>query len=884
MTYISQNSTLRVPTGCGKLTLTAIAAIVMLTTPLPTQAQEIDDIIVTARKRDENLQTVPASVTAITEHALRDHSIQDVNDVARFTPGLSFSQAFGRATERPVIRGAANILAGTQFGVESGTAYFIDGQYYSGDIASLDMNRIARVEIVRGPQSALFGRNSYAGAINFITRTPGDTYAARATAEITDKKYEIYGNVSGPISDNASGSISFRQYDYDGEFANAYDGRIIGNEESFSVDARADFDFGSDISLSLRLGFTDDDDGPRPFALLKSNANNCSPGYRSNLYYGSIALTDTATQAQTDAAAAYNDRTPLITARTARDAAVTARDELGDTATDIERMTAQEAIDTGQIALNAVRDTRKTNLSILQPAIASSNSNSHFQYYCGDIEPAAQATQDLTAAPFIGVQRQLVTLAAIADFAIGGGHDLSLKYALRDEDRRTGLDTQIGGLSFEPDNTFFDPDELDATRDESFEILVTSPQDQAIRWLAGAYYYTYSKDNFDYNLSDTKPGGRFDNRNDIKNQALFAALDFDITEGFTGSAELRYAEETKTLLENGISTEASFDTLAPRFTLNYQINDDVFIFGGIAQGSKSGGLNGVAGEARGYPAYDEEEVTALEFGAKTSALDGRLQANVAVYLNDISDYQLTTSVASPTNPAAASIVTNQGDVEVLGIEFELNILPAENMNFGLTYAYTDAEITEGCDDFQFTLTSGGFLMAAFDPNNRATWNKYRESHDGGTTPAYDPDGRYMEGAGNCSIAGKRAPLTSEHQLSAHYRLDYDVSGDVQGFFNVDMTYESSKFIQVHNLAETGDSITVGAQVGFTTDDWTIRIIGTNLTDDDTLPIATRWFDVLQGESFNGDSAGVDGNSLGPRAFLRSFRKGRSFGLKVSRSF
>ena len=80
----------------------------------------LEEVVVTARKRSESLQDVPMSVSAIGQEMIADRSLQSIDDVARYSPGLSFSKAFGRSTERPVIRGLGNVLAGVQFGVESG--------------------------------------------------------------------------------------------------------------------------------------------------------------------------------------------------------------------------------------------------------------------------------------------------------------------------------------------------------------------------------------------------------------------------------------------------------------------------------------------------------------------------------------------------------------------------------------------------------------------------------------------------------------------------------------------------------------------------------------------------------------------------------------------
>lgn len=160
----------------------------------------IEEVTVTARRREESLQEVPVSVAVVDAAAIENRGLQSIDDIARFTPGLSFSKAFGRATERPVIRGLGNVLAGVQFGVESGAAYFVDGVYYPGDLQGLNLNDLERVEVIKGPQSALYGRNSYSGAINFVTKSPtqemtGDVRLLFAE----DGEQDLRASISGPL-------------------------------------------------------------------------------------------------------------------------------------------------------------------------------------------------------------------------------------------------------------------------------------------------------------------------------------------------------------------------------------------------------------------------------------------------------------------------------------------------------------------------------------------------------------------------------------------------------------------------------------------------------------------------------------------------------------
>ncbi|MDD9798410.1 MAG: TonB-dependent receptor, partial [Alphaproteobacteria bacterium] len=644
------------------------------------QMASVDEIIVSARKRDENLQDVPTAVTAITQEAIADLNILSIDDVARHTPGFSFSQAWGRTTERPVVRGAGNILAGVQYGVESGTAYFINGQYYSGDLATIDMHQVERVEVIKGPQSALYGRNSYAGAVNFIMREPSDERMGRVTAEMSQHgQYQLYANLAGPLGERVDGSISVRHYEYGGELTNSRNNQVLGDEESFSIAGMLRFELSDAATLTTRLSYIEDDDGPRAFALLKSNENNCYPGYRSNRF------------------------------------------RLG----------------------------RNNN-----PVGADDNG---YQYFCGEIPPADQASQDLDHTPWVGVAREMIYANAVLDIDVMNGHTLSTKLGYLDNERRTGADSdhQLGGYyPFGPPgvgNAFFNSTTIDEYTDYSVEISITSPQDRRVRYIAGVFYYDWERDETGQYL--TTPD-RLNSTNEITNQAAFASIEFDITDKLTASVEARYADDEKTLTErdSGLNTptsplvyhdpvSASYDSFTPRVVVNYRANEDIMFYGSFAQGTKPGGVNGASGASAGSPSYEEEEADALELGAKTSWLDGRIIANLSLYRNEISQYQLTTPVGGETGSASAvtSIATNQGDVEIDGVELELRTFPADNVTFGMTYAWTDATFTRGCDEFQFVLTSGGFLMAPFDINDRSTWNRYRIVNDSDGNP-YNPGG------------------------------------------------------------------------------------------------------------------------------------------------
>lgn len=210
---------------------------------VPAQAQdsaaetEADSgtIIVTARKREENLIDVPLSITAVTSEDIEKSGIESVADLSRQVPGFSFKQGFGRsgggqggASVRPSIRGMSNILGSPNAG------FFVDGIFVSQNITSYQLDNLERVEVIRGPQSALFGRQTFSGAINFITRKPGNELRGAINATIGQWGHqEVSAYVQAPlIQDRLAAEVNGRVYNFGGDFVNTDSGKRDINGQS----------------------------------------------------------------------------------------------------------------------------------------------------------------------------------------------------------------------------------------------------------------------------------------------------------------------------------------------------------------------------------------------------------------------------------------------------------------------------------------------------------------------------------------------------------------------------------------------------------------------------------------------------------------------------
>ena len=320
----------------------------------------------------------------------------------------------------------------------------------------------------------------------------------------------------------------------------------------------------------------------------------------------------------------------------------------------------------------------------------------------------------------------------------------------------------------------------------------------------------------------------------------------------------------------------TFKTPTWRLTLDYKFNDDQLIFANYARGNKPGGLNGTAGEGVGLPSYDEERADNFELGWKAKWADGRVQTKVAGYFNKIKKYQLTTAVVDAgSSNGVTSIVTNQGDAEIKGLEFDIQAIITKNLTAAATYAYTDAKFTNGCDPFQYTLTSGGQVMG--EENTPINPNAIADAIANG-----DADLAALIPQGDCSIKGKQIPITSKHQASGNISWDAPINDELNYFINGNVTYEGGKFVQVHNGMKTPNRTLLGARVGVYSDKWRITAFVRNLTNNRDVSLATRWFDLLQGSARGLVPTGVDTGS--PRGPFVSYTRGRQFGIEGKVNF
>ena len=797
--------------------------------PADRAAADSNEIVVTARKQEERLQDAPTTVAVATAETIDRLGLDNLTDIAKTTPGLVFDDTFGRDANRPVIRGQANILG------SSGVAYFIDGIYYSGSLADYDVDTIERIEVVKGPQSALYGRNTYSGAINLISKMPSDVWTGRVQADISEHdRYELTAGVRGPLAEGLGIALGGRIYDNKGEFRNAFDGSRLGKQQTKSAYGNLRFDNGGPFRATLRANYSDTDDGQPAIFAQSANANNCFAD-NGNLYRGRGRYFCGTIQPQ---ALNSDYRRNFVDP-----------ENVGLEARTFNSAFRMDYDLTDRLTLTSLTGYNKRKADNKTDGDYSGNS---FNLVIFAYTPGFTTT---VAGP---PRTRNVTLLAtsVQDFTFSNHvetEDVSQELRLAfDSDR---LHLLVGGYYFDQS------DDANDTRvvPTGSLAMAQANADAARARLCAELSYCASTTPLTITAASL-PESRNTNRFDIRNQAVFGSITFDLTDRLSLSAEGRYADEKITqatqTFNNGAAApaprvvSASFKEFTPRFTASFQPSRDHLFYAVYAEGQKPGGFNSNQAIVAGFPTFAPEDNKTYEFGTKNQFLDGALTANLAVYHTTIKGYQITQNISVPPNQV--SLTRNGGNARVNGAEVELLIRPDRHFTVTANYAYTNTRFTAGTDE------NLGLINDVAD--------------DGLVNCSKGDEFAAVAGCQSAfgSIKGKSIPRAPEHTLflDADWRSPLG-SSDWTVFAGANVNLIASSFDQVLNFAETGGSVVVDARLGVQNDRFKIQAYVKNLGDEDSIAQIIRY---------------ADANNDLRRNFIAGLRPGRRFGVIFSAGF
>ena len=796
-------------------------------------AQQIEEVTVTARRREENIQDIPVSVSAFDNEFIETQGVFSTKDVVKLVPGVQFDQGFSAADTRISIRGINNSRG------RASVAMLIDGIDISGEnvtagggssLLNTRLLDLERIEVVKGPQSALYGRNAFAGAINYITKKPNmEELNVNVSAEAAEyETYNLRGTVSGPfIPGVLAGSLNVAGFETDGYFNN--------NELANPVN-----DFGQPID---------------PGNEQKLN------GARTAGIRGALLWTPT-------------DTLEIL-------AAITLSNEESD-----PRAVAKVA------DANRWYDASGSILPDTFPQYSAFSSQTYGQWI-GTVKSVDEAMVQLSntadGGTFKGSEDDRRGGSLKINWDFGAATFRSLTSYLDNEaklyedvDYQNVLGTAFPGGPGPQSYLSLANDYQDQTDTKQFtqDFIIESNDWDRGQWLVGVQYFNEEIENSDFSLgwyndpslffapglcgtdpltqvacgadaaqANGDPAKTIDR--DTDSYSIYGMLGFDFTDRFTGSLELRYVKDeikvtTNTAIDRvsqyllnvpidlaGIAPEPvplpqsdkqTTDTVNPRLALNYNFTDDAMIYGSAAKGTKPGGFGTSQMSLPQIAKVDQETLYAYEIGAKTTWLDQTLRLNGAIFYNDYQDRQVGVTVTDPVSGWPSSGIVNAAEAETKGLEIEATWLANEYLTLALGYAYTDAEWT----DFN-----------------------YNEIRPGGASEkdraiCQDPNG-------DCSGAFVAGIPENALTLVGNWTQPVGNRG-WEWFLNANARYQDERAI--YDRVETAfvdSNWRVDAQLGMQNEQWQIMLFAKNLLDDDT---------VLWGQGYQDFSNGMFGGTQG----------------------
>lgn len=692
----------------------------VLAAPFYAQAAVLEEIVVTARKRDESFQDLPASVRAFTASEIESAGINTPQDFIGLTPNVTLVQTQNAGNSFINIRGVSQARNS-----EMSAAVLVDGVLMANPAQfNQELFDIQQIEVLRGPQGALYGRNAIGGAITIVTQQPTDEYEGRIVVGADDGPgYRLGGVISGPLG--SGDTLKFRAsgsyFDTDGYIDNP----VLGEEadpykdisgrlqlgwqptEAFSADLRLNFSQLETQALYFTIAAEADDTS------LPVRVNNAGVNER-DLMTLSLKLDYETSVGTFTSITAYDDLEELLT---------------GDQFNFVPR---EESF--------------------------------------GNFFPDLQFIKDLTGD------------------------------AVQDLSQTQFLDTDAW----------------------SQEFRFTSPSDNRLRWIAGAYFiatdrYISTGNQIDRGngvfpvkrnarvsvfVDPTDPSpqlGLLVDEQDNFAWAVFGDITYDFTDQLEGSFSLRYdrdERENTTLTEPiydptfipltfGEVRKEEWDDLQPKVTLRYKANDDLMFYGGYSRGFRSGGFNqsGV-GEAVPEPGvndlFDEQTADTVEVGTKGTFLEGRLNTSLSIYYTKFDNAYFFFFDPSTSTQNLGNI----DEVTYIGFEFEGNAQLTNSVSAYYGIGYVDSEIDKAAD------------------------------------PA---------------DVGNQAPLVSEYtvNLGGLFRYPMNIFGGLDFVARIDYERIGDTWWDPSNISKRSPIDLVNARIGVEVEDnWSLMLWGKNIFDEE----------------------------------------------------
>lgn len=661
-------------------------------------SSSLEEIIVSARRYEENLQNTPVSVNAMTEKFLEDQGISTVNDVLLNSPGASFTQ-FNKMQSEYGLRGVSSQTEGASG--DSSVSTVIDNVVVSKDFmknpAFYDMQR---VEVLRGPQGTAFGRNASSGLVHLITAKPQEEYAAGVTVDLgSHGKQGFQGYVTGSLSDTTQGRLAVNFDTFDGYTKDTRLGGNLGGEENYSIRGSLIINPSDTVQIYLKAEYNkDDDDSP---AVRKGK--DCSIPYQSA---GASSVVGAPQPGWVENGSFTDSCDPWETQISDRSFSDFYLER------EIVNLTAEINWEFGDgLALTSVTGLLDGQSDYVIDAHGGPN-NSMFQDTVNDAEMFSQEVRIDNFASDSEVN-WLVGVYFMTDEH--SRLDQNIFFA---ENSAKGPPGGGGGTPMgvtDPAGGFFRPETRDIkdgfSETDSLGIFgeVTYDISDRLNVTAGV---RYSKDDKNYSIAHYGYGwgGILEGLTDGTQSPCGFAPPAD--KFYCGSAAAPVGFQTP------VTTDDSWQNVSGKLSFSYELSDDKMAYLLLSQGYKTGGFQPEpVNPTAALISFDEETVDNFELGFKGDFGDS-VRLNVSAFYTEYDDLQLFLFKTTPSGEFFQA-AENAASVEIKGIEADFIWAATENLRFSGGLSLIDSELVDALIDTDSDGVAEDF--SGTRPDNTAKW-------------------------------------------------------------------------------------------------------------------------------------------------------------------
>lgn len=676
MAHTNQAPRLKLAAAVAAASLSAFAAPTVVAQQTSRELLPLEEIIVTARRREESMQDIPVAVTALSNDFLREQSITQLDELGIHIPSFRVSYG-GTGTADPVLT-----LRGQRPSTVTVTedpavpVYFAEVVITPTMGSNLAMYDLANVQVLKGPQGTLFGRNSTGGALLMTPQPPGDELGGYLEARVGSYDLiHLEGAADVPVGDSLRFRVAGRSLDRDGYQSNVADNPLkkddlYWDEDSWGVRVTMDWTPNDRFANTTTFAYDENETNSRIAEIQVYNSSAQLAALYNLVHNGSLGIGG-----------------PSIDEAVARQQ----KRDWKDVESDVMATESVEAVFLSNITEFELSD----NYSI----------KNVFGYRDMDREGTSDA--DGTSVPLFGA-RTSATENFTRNTPLGEvegeqfSNELQLIGSSFDENldwiagvywmQMEGSETyplQISGIN--PDwpagGSGIPPIDIVATQGYYQNSPNVDAKNDAYAIFGEGTYIFNPEWSFTLGLRQTWDEREITAKNEAFSTATFVY----------GCA--MFDENNEPLPDDACARTESekFDAFTWRTSLNWTPTEDMLLYGSVSTGYRSGGFNARGVNNFSLQPFDEETVLTYELGHKTDWELGNLammRTNLAIYFQDFDDIQKTVSGVNPATSNYETYTINAAKAEIKGLEFDITIAPTANLIFNFGYAYVDTEYNE----------------------------------------------------------------------------------------------------------------------------------------------------------------------------------------------